>query len=169
MVLTGRSRPSTSAMPATTATSDAGTRSLTRGQTTSAARHASPTIRALMLSVPMLAVTAASLSMLSMGAVPAGYVRPSRSLSWPITMVTAMPAVNPVVMVWGTKRMSVPRRSAPMMMSSAPAMTVAAMSPSMPSVATMPATMVANAAVGPEIWTGLPPSSAMTKPATMAV
>ena len=29
----------------------------------------------------------------------------SRSLSWPMTMVTAIPAVKPVVMVYGTKRM----------------------------------------------------------------
>ncbi len=38
-----------------------------------------------------------------------------------------------------------------------PAMMVAATSPSMPSVATMPATMVAKAAVGPDICTRLPP------------
>ena len=48
-------------------------------------------------------------------------------------------------------------------------MIVAATRPSMPLAATMPATIVANAAVGPEICTGLPPSSAMRKPATMAV
>ena len=32
-----------------------------------------------------------------------------------------------------------------------------------------PATIVANAAVGPEIFTRLPPKKEMTKPATMAV
>ena len=39
----------------------------------------------------------------------------------------------------------------------------------MPSVATMPATMVANAAVGPEICTREPPRNAIRKPATIAV
>ena len=48
-------------------------------------------------------------------------------------------------------------------------MSVAATRPSRPSVATMPATMVAKAAVGPEICTREPPSMAMRKPATMAV
>ncbi len=48
-------------------------------------------------------------------------------------------------------------------------MSVAATRPLSPSVATMPATMVANAAVGPEICTREPPRNAMRKPATMAV
>ena len=69
-----------------------------------------------------------------------------------MTIVTTMPAVKPVVMVCGTKRMSVPRRMTPITISSTPAMMVAATSPLMPSVATIPATMVANAAVGPEIY-----------------
>ena len=42
-------------------------------------------------------------------------------------------------------------------------------SPSIPSLATMPATIVANAAVGPAICTLLPPSAEMTNPATIAV
>lgn len=62
-----------------------------------------------------------------------------------------------------------PSLKKPISMSSTPAMTVAATRPSMPSVATMPATMVANAAVGPEICTRLPPRNAMRNPATMAV
>ena len=41
--------------------------------------------------------------------------------------------------------------------------------PSIPSCATIPATIVANAAVGPAICTLLPPSAEMTKPATIAV
>ena len=53
--------------------------------------------------------------------------------------------------------------------SSTPAISVAATSPSMPSVATIPATMVAKAAVGPEICTREPPRKAIRKPATMAV
>jgi len=46
---------------------------------------------------------------------------------------------------------------------------VATISPSIPSWATIPATIVANAAVGPAICTLLPPSAEMTKPATIAV
>ena len=42
-------------------------------------------------------------------------------------------------------------------------------SPSSPSLATIPATMVANAAVGPAICTLLPPNAEITNPATMAV
>ena len=48
-------------------------------------------------------------------------------------------------------------------------MTVASERPDMPYVATIPATMVANAAVGPEMFTRLPPMAAMINPATMAV
>ena len=65
--------------------------------------------------------------------------------------------------------MSVPSFSRPMSTSITPAMMVAATRPSMPSVDTMPATMVAKAAVGPEICTRLPPKNAIRKPATMAV
>ena len=83
--------------------------------------------------------------------------------------VTAMPAVNPVVIVKGTKRIRAPSLNRPMKMSRMPAMMVAATRPSMPSVATMPATMVAKAAVGPEICTRLPPRNAMRNPVTMAV
>ena len=62
--------------------------------------------------------------------------------------------------------MSVPSFSKPISTSITPAMMVAAARPSMPSVATMPATMVAKAAVGPEICTRLPPKNAIRKPAT---
>ena len=50
-----------------------------------------------------------------------------------------------------------------------PARSVAMTSPSNPFLATMPATIVANAAVGPAIWTRLPPRKEMTKPAVIAV
>lgn len=46
---------------------------------------------------------------------------------------------------------------------------MATISPSIPSWATIPATIVANAAVGPAICTLLPPNAEMTKPATIAV
>ena len=84
-------------------------------------------------------------------------------------IVTAMPAVNPMVMVPGMKRISLPRRSTPMTISRMPAMTVATIRPCSPELATMPATMVANAAVGPAICTLLPPNAEIRKPAMMAV
>ena len=87
------------AMPTSTAMSEPGMRWLTRGHSTSTARHTRPTMSASTLKVEKLAATAESLSIVSMVGVPAGYVRPNRSLSWPATMVTAMPAVKPVVMV----------------------------------------------------------------------
>ena len=60
-------------------------------------------------------------------------------------------------------------RKRPMAMRMSPARMVAAARPSMPLRATMPATMVAKAAVGPAICTLLPPRAEMTKPATIAV
>ena len=159
-------------MPTMTATSELGTLAPSaprRGHKNSTARHTAPTRSACQLKVPKFAASAETLSTVSTVAVPAGYVSPKKSFSWPMTMVTAIPAVKPVVMVYGTKRMMVPSLSKPIATSSTPAISVAATRPSMPSVATMPATMVANAAVGPEICTREPPSSAIKKPATMAV
>ena len=68
-----------------------------------------------------------------------------------MTMVTAIPEVKPVVMVNGMYLISPPNRQSPMMIKMMPARMVAAASPSMPFRATMPATMVAKAAVGPAI------------------
>ena len=62
-----------------------------------------------------------------------------------------------------------PMRSRPMMMSRMPARMVATARPSMPLRATIPATMVAKAAVGPAICTLLPPRAEIKNPATMAV
>ena len=50
-----------------------------------------------------------------------------------------------------------------------PAMMVASASPLMPLLATIPATIVAKAAVGPAICTVLPPRNEMIKPAIIAV
>ena len=121
------------------------------------------------MSVPKFFATASIFSTVSIVTVPAGYVRPKKSFNWPIRIVTAMPAVKPMVMVPGMKRMSLPRRSTPMTMSRMPAMTVATIRPLRPALATMPATMVAKAAVGPAIWTLLPPKAEIRKPAMMAV
>ena len=57
----------------------------------------------------------------------------------------------------------------PIRISIIPAMMVAITNPEKPLVAIIPATIVANAAVGPEIFTLLPPSRDITMPATIAV
>ena len=62
-----------------------------------------------------------------------------------------------------------PMCSRPIKISMTPARTVATARPSKPFFATMPATMEAKAAVGPAIWTLLPPKKEMMNPATMAV
>ena len=62
-----------------------------------------------------------------------------------------------------------PKWNTPIRIRNTPAKTVAITRPSIPSLATIPATMVANAAVGPAICTQLPPRAEITKPATMAV
>ena len=57
----------------------------------------------------------------------------------------------------------------PMITRKIPAIMVAAARPSSPFFKTIPATIEANAAVGPAICTLLPPKKEITKPATMAV
>ena len=84
-------------------------------------------------------------------------------------MVTATPEVKPTVMVAGMNFISEPARQIPRIISMIPAMTVAMTSPSKPFAAITPATIVANAAVGPEMLTLLPPRNAMTSPAIAAV
>lgn len=66
-------------------------------------------------------------------------------------------------------RIRPPRRRKPMMTRMRPARMVAVASPSIPFFMTIPATMVAKAAVGPAICTLLPPKKEMTNPAMMAV
>ena len=78
-------------------------------------------------------------------------VSPRKSLIRPITIVTAIPAVNPVTMVCGMNLIKAPNLNQPIKIKIIPARIVAVVSPSIPFVATTPATMVANAAVGPEI------------------
>ena len=99
MVLTCRPNADTMAAPTITATSEPGMRLDTFGHSIRMARHTTPTSTACQFTVEMLAARAPSLSVVSMVAVPAGYVSPSKSLIWPTKMVTAIPAVKPVVMV----------------------------------------------------------------------
>ena len=92
-----------------------------------------------------------------------------KSFSCPTIIVTAIPKVNPVVIVLGMNFISVPRRQNPIIMSIIPAIIVAIVSPSIPFSAAIPATIVANAAVGPAICTRLPPRNETTNPAAIAV
>ena len=62
-----------------------------------------------------------------------------------------MPAVKPVVIGSGMYFRRLPKRQKPMIIRMIPAMIVATMSPWVPSFMTIPATIVANAAVGPAI------------------
>ena len=97
MVFTGRRRSSTAADMATTAMRDAGIFLDTLGQRIRMARARHPTRAAVQLTVWKVRATSAAFSTVSTGAWVK--VRPKKSFSWPIRMVTAMPAVNPVVMV----------------------------------------------------------------------
>ena len=97
MVFTGRSKPFTTPAVTITATREAGIFFSVLGQKIKMARARQPTPRAVTFMVPMHRTTCSSFSMVSTGAV--WKVRPIKSLIWPIRMVTAMPAVKPVVMV----------------------------------------------------------------------
>ena len=115
----------------------------------------------------MQEITWPSFSMVSTG--DSLKVSPRKSLIWPIKMVTAIPVVKPVVMVYGINRIRLPRRRKPIITRIRPASIVAVASPSIPFFMTIPATMVAKAAVGPAICTLLPPKKEITNPAMMAV
>ena len=66
-------------------------------------------------------------------------------------MVTAIPDVKPTVIVVGTNLISPPNLHTPIIIRMTPAIRVAKIKPSIPCVAITPATIVANAAVGPAI------------------
>ena len=72
MVLTSRPSPLTSAMPASRATSELGTRSVTRGQRNSIARQTTPTKHACQFTVEKLPTRAASFSVVSTVTVSGG-------------------------------------------------------------------------------------------------
>ena len=167
MVFTFRSSPFTRTADTMTATRDGGIFLINLGHMIRIARDRAPMSTAMGFKVSIHTKTSLSFSMVSTG--ECKKVIPMKSLIWPMKMVTAMPVVNPVVMVYGMNRIRLPRRSTPMTISRMPASMVAAASPSMPFFSTIPATMVAKAAVGPAICTLLPPKKEMMKPATMAV
>ena len=167
MVLTSSPLNFTSSEPTITAISEAGIFSSFFGQKMSIASDITPTSSACQLMVPMQLTISLTLSMVSMGLFLK--VRPMKSFICPRRIVTAIPKVNPVVIVPGIYLMRVPKRQRPMMMRIMPAMIAEIARPSMPSAATMPATVVANAAVGPAICTRLPPKNETMKPAIIAV
>ena len=68
-----------------------------------------------------------------------------------MAIVTAIPSVKPVVIVKGINLMSAPNLNTPISIKIIPARIVASASPSIPFLATIPATIDANAAVGPAI------------------
>ena len=72
-------------------------------------------------------------------------------------------------MGWGMNLISEPNFKRPITIKIIPAKTVAVISPPIPLVATIPATTVANAAVGPAICIRLPPSKETVNPAKIAV
>lgn len=77
--------------------------------------------------------------------------------------------MKPVVIVYGMNLIRFPKWHNPIIIRKIPARMVEIMRPSIPFLATIPATMVANAAVGPAICTLLPPRAEITNPATIAV
>ena len=96
-------------------------------------------------------------------------VRPKMSLSWPMKMVAAIPAVKPTVTGCGISRTKPPSLSTPSTASIAPDIITASSMPSMPKRATVAATSTTKAAAGPPIWNRLPPKADIRKPPTMAV
>ena len=131
----------------TIAIREAGIFSVNLGIIIRIARATSPTTSACQLNVPILSAIASTFSIVSTGEV--WNVSPRKSLICPIRIVTAIPNVNPVVIVYGMKRIRLPNLRNPITTRIIPAIIVATTSPSMPFSATIPATIVANAAVGP--------------------
>ena len=150
-----------------TAIRDGGIFALIFGQTIRIASAISPTLNACALIVPIVSMHSFNFSIVSI--VACLNSSPKKSLICPITIVTAIPLVNPVTIVYGINLINPPSLKTPIRIKITPARIVAATRPAIPFCATIPATIVANAAVGPDICTRLPPSIAITNPATIAV
>ncbi|MNS58896.1 hypothetical protein D3C72_918330 [compost metagenome] len=78
--------------------------------------------------------------------------RPRPLPSWPMKMITPMPAVNPVMTGIGRSAARRPMRARPSPSWIAPAINPAIQTPSSPYWATMPTSTTAIAPVGPVIW-----------------
>jgi hypothetical protein len=167
MVSTSNPPRRTSSVHATSATNGAGIVRFTFGHRSRMARPTAETAMADGLALPALRAKAIHFSAKSVGTGP---IRsPSRSFTWLLKMMTAMPLVNPVTSGAGMNLMAAPSRATPKPIRMAPARKVATDSPSMPYRWTMPYTRTTNAPVGPPICTRLPPSALTRKPATTAV
>ena len=167
IVSTGRARSWAPAVAARSATSGAGTRWLTRGQSPRIARVNSVMPTAYGLKVPACRRYEPIRSTSSAG----GSVmrRPSASRSCWTAMRAPIAAVKPVMTGNGMNLMAPPSRASPRATRMTPAIMVAASSPSRPYCCTIPYTITTNAPVGPPIWTREPPSAEMRKPAITAV
>ena len=146
----------TIAIPTKTAIKEPGTlfKYFIFGHTINIARLITPIKTAHQFTVEKLEKNASNFSTVSIGAFSANsplYFTPKKSLNCPIKIVTAIPAVKPVVMVYGINFINEPNLKIPIKISKIPAIIVASTSPSIPFAATTPATIVANAAVGPAI------------------
>ena len=75
-------------------------------------------------------------------------VNPKKDFTCPTTIVTAIPAVKPVVIVYGMNLIRLPNFNNPIRIRIIPARIVATIKPFIPFFATIPATIVAKAAVG---------------------
>jgi hypothetical protein len=117
--------------------------------------------------VPRAAHSMATLSVKCSGIGPT--CKPAMSLICSVAITVAIPVVKPVVTGCGMYWMSLPIRAMPIATSINPAMNPAVSSPVSPWADTIGARMTTNAAVGPVTWNLLPPSSATSAPAKIAV
>ena len=156
-------------IPANTAIREPGIFLLIFGHTIRIARDTIPTHSACQFIVCRNKMSYFTLATVSIRGSFVTIVSPRKSLICPIKIVTAIPAVKPVVIGYGMNLISEPILNNPIKIRIIPASIVATTNPSTPSLATIPATIVANAAVGPEICTLEPPRNAIMNPPVIAV
>ena len=94
---------------------------------------------------------------------------PRKSFTWPTTIPIAIPSVNPIVIVLGINLIKSPKWNNPIRINITPAIRVATVNPAIPCSAIIPYIITTKAAVGPPIWTLLPPKNEIKKPAIIAV
>lgn len=150
-----------------TATSGDGRRGQTRGNRSSRARVAKPIAVSFACSVGSAPIVCSTVSWKC--CVVATPRSPSRSLTCPTAITTAMPAVKPVTTGYGRNWIIRPSRASPSRNRIAPAIIVASINPPGPCCWTIGTRTTTNAAVGPLTWTREPPTTAVTAPATIAV
>ncbi|OPZ75571.1 MAG: hypothetical protein BWY82_00205 [Verrucomicrobia bacterium ADurb.Bin474] len=132
------------------------------------AMHTRPSMAVGRCVKPMFSPIQSTFSMNSRGAADSALI-PRMSAACVAMIETAMPVVKPLVTGQGIYLMRVPIRVSPISMRMIPAMMVAIIRPLYPCFSTISSTIGMKAAVGPPIWTRLPPSAAIRKPANIAV